>query len=139
MISSDEQDRRIDGFGKKIILAFRGARVFSTARGAGDEPSFSWHGIAPCVHVSPPFVLKDVPPKTARLRFVMHDKDAPHFHHGGSTIMYTGPQIAEGAISYIGPCPPAGQKHHYVWTIEALDAGGHVLSQTLASGAFPVK
>jgi phosphatidylethanolamine-binding protein (PEBP) family uncharacterized protein len=101
--------------------------------------SFSWHGIAPCVHVSPPFALKDVPPKTARLRFIMHDRDAPQFHHGGSTIIYTGPQIAEGAISYIGPCPPSGQTHHYVWTIEALDNEGHVLAKTTASGAFPGK
>lgn len=106
---------------------------------AAMSASFSWQGIAPCVHVSPPFVLKDVPGKTARLRFVMHDRNAPHFHHGGSTIVYTGPQIARGAISYIGPCPPAGQKHHYVWTIEALDAGGHVLAKTTASGVFPMK
>jgi len=124
---------------KKSFWLFAVLACFLPHAALAMSASFSWHGIAPCVHVSPPFVLKDVPPKTARLRFVMHDKDAPHFHHGGSTIMYTGPQIAEGAISYIGPCPPAGQKHHYVWTIEALDAGGHVLSQTLASGAFPVK
>lgn len=105
---------------------------------AAMSASFSWRGIAPCVHVSPPFVLNDVPPKTARLRFVMHDKDAPHFHHGGSTIMYTGPQIAQGAISYVGPCPPSGQKHHYVWTVDALDGSGHVLAKTTAGGVFPM-
>jgi len=101
--------------------------------------SFSWHGIASCLHVSPPFTLKDVPQGTRRLRFVMHDKDAPHFHHGGSTIQYTGPQIPEGAISYIGPCPPPGATHHYVWTIEALSASGHVLAKTTAEGAFPAE
>jgi phosphatidylethanolamine-binding protein (PEBP) family uncharacterized protein len=69
----------------------------------------------------------------------MHDKDASHFHHGGSTIMYTGPQIAEGAISYIGPCPPQGQQHHYVWTVEALDTGGDVLAKTTVGGVFPMK
>ncbi len=121
------------------LLACSAAACLAASAAQAMSGAFSWHGIAPCVHVSPPFVLKDVPAKTTRLRFIMLDKDAPHFHHGGSTIIYAGPQIPEGAISYIGPCPPAGQKHHYVWTIEALDSTGHVLAKTRAAGDFPPK
>lgn len=121
------------------VLACVAAACLAASAAQAMSGSFSWHGIAPCVHISPPFVLKDVPAGTTRLRFIMHDKDAPHFHHGGSTIVYAGRQIPEGAISYIGPCPPAGQKHHYVWTIEALDSSGHVLTKTSAAAVFPAK
>jgi phosphatidylethanolamine-binding protein (PEBP) family uncharacterized protein len=27
--------------------------------------------------------------------------------------------VAEGAIDYIGPCPPTGTSHHHIWTIDA--------------------
>ncbi len=101
--------------------------------------SFSWAGIAPCKRVSPAFVIEDAPAGTTRLRFTLHDEDAPHFHHGGSTVDYSGPQVPQGAISYIGPCPPEGQTHRYVWTIEALDAKGHVLAKTNAAASFPPK
>ncbi len=101
--------------------------------------SFSWAGIAPCKRVSPAFVIEDAPPGTKRLRFMMHDQDAPHFHHGGSIVAYTGSNVLQGAIRYTGPCPPPGDAHHYVWTIEALDVKGHVLARTSAAGVFPVK
>ncbi|MGO9133642.1 MAG: phospholipid-binding protein [Methylovirgula sp.] len=101
--------------------------------------SFSWADIPACEKISPAFTVKDAPPGTKRLRFVMHDQDAPHFHHGGSTIAYTGPNVPRGAITYIGPCPPEGSVHHYVWTIEALDGKDKVLAKTTASGDFPMQ
>jgi phosphatidylethanolamine-binding protein (PEBP) family uncharacterized protein len=101
--------------------------------------SFSWSGIAACKNVSPAFAIHAAPSATRRLRFMLHDEDAPHFHHGGSAVDYEGPMVGPGAISYIGPCPPAGETHHYVWTIEALDAKGKVLAKTTAAGVFPVK
>ena len=49
----------------------------------------------------------------------MSDVDAPNFRHGGSTVPYDGSgRVREGAIDYIGPCPPADVLHRYVWTIE---------------------
>ncbi len=101
--------------------------------------AFTWAGIAPCEKVSPAFTLKDVPRDTQNLRFVLHDNDAPHFEHGGSTIVYEGPKVPQGAITYIGPCPPSGSVHHYVWTIEALDGKGKVLDKTMARGTFPMQ
>ncbi len=83
--------------------------------------------------------MTDVPPGTKHLRFTMRDEQAPHFRHGGSTIVYSDATVPQAAIRYIGPCPPRGETHHYIWTIEALDAKGHVLAKTTASASFPPK
>lgn len=100
--------------------------------------SYSWQGIGGCGTTSPPFQLSDVPAGTVALRFEMHDLQAPHFHHGGSTVAYHGSDaVPKGAIKYTGPCPPPNTRHTYRWTIEALDAGGHVLATTTTSAVFP--
>lgn len=100
--------------------------------------SFSWKGISACGGISPAFTVRNAPKGTTRLRFAMRDTDAPNFRHGGSTVAYDGKgRVAQGAISYVGPCPPTGQKHRYVWTIEALDNSGAVLARTEAQGSFP--
>jgi hypothetical protein len=101
---------------------------------------FSWSGIKACGRTSPAFTIEDVPKETESLRFMMNDKDAPNFRHGGSTIPYKGNgRVPEGAIDYIGPCPPAGTSHRYVWTIEALDKTGKNVARAAAEGRFPVR
>lgn len=101
--------------------------------------SFSWKGIAACSGTSPAFSISGAPAGTANLRFAMRDYDAPDFNHGGGTVAFAGGKVAQGAISYRGPCPPGGQTHHYIWTIEALDASGRVLATATAEGSFPPK
>ncbi len=54
------------------------------------KASFSWAGIPACETISPAFTIADAPAGTKSLRFMLHDKDAPHFHHGGSTVAYSG-------------------------------------------------
>jgi len=108
-----------------------------SAPAAAFTASFSWAGIPACQSVSPAFVLRDVPAGTKRLRFMMTDLDVPSFHHGGSTVPYAGGAVPRGAIRYTGPCPPAGQRHRYRWTVEALDAAGKVLAITTATAPFP--
>jgi phosphatidylethanolamine-binding protein (PEBP) family uncharacterized protein len=98
---------------------------------------FSWAGIAACEKVSPGFDLAGVPAGTKHLRFEMRDLDVPTFRHGGSTIGYHGDAVKQGAIRYIGPCPPRGEKHRYRWTIEALNAQGKVLGTATATATFP--
>ena len=84
-----------------VLISVHAAPAFSA--------SFSWSGIRACGRTSPAFTIQDAPEGTERLRFVMIDKDAPNFRHGGSTIPYNGSgRVPEGAIDYIGPCPPAG-------------------------------
>jgi len=99
--------------------------------------NFSWAGIPACQRISPAFTLSDVPSGTKRLRFNMTDLDVPGFHHGGSVIAYEGDAVKQGAISYIGPCPPRGEHHRYRWTVEALDAAGKVLGTATATQTFP--
>ncbi len=101
--------------------------------------SFSWKGIAACTGPSPAFTITRAPSGTASLRFAMRDHDAPDFNHGGGTVPLAGGKVPQGAISYRGPCPPSGQTHRYIWTIEALDASGKVLATTTAQGNFPPK
>jgi phosphatidylethanolamine-binding protein (PEBP) family uncharacterized protein len=101
--------------------------------------SFSWAGIAACSATSPAFTVTGTPPGTANLRFVMRDQNVPTFNHGGGTVPLGGGKIAQGALPYRGPCPPGGETHLYIWTIEALDASGKVLATTTAQGRFPPK
>jgi len=98
---------------------------------------FSWIGIPACASTSPPFQLGGVPTGTKYLSFAMADLNAPSFHHGGSTVPYSGNYVREGAIAYTGPCPPGGQRHNYRWSVQALDAGGTVLAKASAEATFP--
>jgi len=98
---------------------------------------FSWVGIPACASTSPPFQLGNVPAGTKFLSFMMTDLNAPSFHHGGSTIPYSGNYVRQGAIAYTGPCPPGGQRHNYRWSLQALDAAGKVLTKASAEATFP--
>jgi phosphatidylethanolamine-binding protein (PEBP) family uncharacterized protein len=114
-------------------LGFAAVLVFTSMHEAsGFSARFSWSGIKACGRTSPAFTIDDAPKETESLRFMMNDKDAPNFRHGGSTV-------PEGAIDYIGPCPPAGTSHRYVWTIEALDKSGKNVARAAAEGRFPVR
>ena len=98
---------------------------------------FSWVGIPACASTSPPFQLGNVPAGTKSLSFMMTDLNATSFHHGGSTIPFSGNYVRQGAIAYTGPCPPGGQRHNYRWTVQALDAAGKALGKATAEATFP--
>jgi len=98
---------------------------------------FSWAGIPACKSISPAFELGGVPAGTKSLSFMMTDLNMPSFHHGGSTIPYSGNLVRQGAIAYTGPCPPRGERHSYRWTLQALDAAGKVLDKATAEATFP--
>ncbi len=125
--------------GSPQLLGFAALAVLVSARDASAfSASFSWAGISACGKISPAFTIRDAPKETERLHFTMRDKDAPGFQHGGGAVPYGGGgRVPEGAISYIGPCPPAGAIHRYVWTIEALDKSGKMLARTATEGRFP--
>ncbi|MGB8575924.1 MAG: hypothetical protein WCD56_05065 [Pseudolabrys sp.] len=98
---------------------------------------FTWVGIPACASTSPAFELGGVPAGTKSLSFTMTDLNVPTFHHGGSTIAYTGDAVSRGAISYTGPCPPSVEHHNYRWTVQALDAARKVLGTGRADAMFP--
>ena len=98
---------------------------------------FSLAGISACGSTSPAFELDNVPADTKQLSFMMTDINMPSFHHGGSTITYTGNVVERGAVTYTGPCPPRGEHHNYRWTVQALDVAGNVLGAGSAEALFP--
>ena len=117
-------------------MALLGAATLAPAPASAFSASFSWAGIAACTGMSPAFRISAAPAGTKQLRFKMVDLNVPDYAHGGSTVAYTGGTVAPGAISYIGPCPPAGTKHTYRWTIEAIDGGGKELGTATTTGVF---
>ena len=100
--------------------------------------SFVWCQGAP--DGSPNFQLSDVPHGTVNLRFAMTDLDKPGFHHGGGTVGYRGqPEVPCDAFAsgFVGPTPPPGEVHTYLFSIEALGPDGTVLGTTTARRKFP--
>lgn len=68
----------------------------------------------------------DAPIPGGFYHWVVYDIPAATRSLGGSREGETGTS-STGRAAYFGPCPPAGQAHHYVFTLYALDvahAGG---------------
>ncbi|MDF1719372.1 MAG: YbhB/YbcL family Raf kinase inhibitor-like protein [Minwuia sp.] len=102
------------------------------------DVDFAWKGEHRCSSVSPAFQISGVPTGTASLKFVMTDLDVPTYRHGGGVVPYTGQAtVAEGAFSYVGPCPPSGS-HRYEFQVQAINGAGDViLGKGKAVRAFP--
>ncbi len=87
--------------------------------------TFDWNGLKLCTSgkpnrvKSPVFVLKDVPDGTKYIRFILKDRDASNYKHGGGVVTYKGGDtVKSGAFKYKSPCPPSGS-HTYEWTAVA--------------------
>jgi phosphatidylethanolamine-binding protein (PEBP) family uncharacterized protein len=125
------KNTRIVAAGLATLVAFPSGALAMSVK-------FSWAGYRACSSSSPSFVVSDVPTGTARLAFKMVDRNVPTYPHGGGTVAYRGArEIPAGAISYKGPCPPAGEQHMYEWTIRALDESGKTIASTTAAAKFP--
>ena len=120
---------------KRWLPAFL-ASIALAAPACAMEASFSWRGIPRCSKTSPAFTITAAPDGVASLRFALRDADVATFDHGGSTIPYSA-RVPRGAINYIGPCPPPGKMHRYIWTVDALDRSGNVLATTQVEGRYP--
>src|SRR5262249_24337918 len=81
--------------------------------------------------------LGGVPADTTRLNFMMTDLNMPTFHHGGSTVAYTGDVVSRGAGNYTGPLPPHGESHNYSWTVEAPHAAAKIFGNGTAVEMCP--
>jgi len=120
----------------RVLLALF-AMAALTAPAEALTVRFSWVGIPACATISPAFELGQVPAGTKKLQFGMTDLNVPAFPHGGSAIPYDGDAVKRGAIRFIGPCPPRGERHNYRWTVEALDGADKVLGRGSAEAMFP--
>lgn len=101
----------------------------------------SWEGIVACngrpvSSPSPRFKVANPPAGTVQLDFKMTDLDAPTFNHGGGKAAYGGGgEVAAGAFTFTGPCPPA--THRYEWSAVARDAQGKSLGSARAVMKYP--
>jgi Raf kinase inhibitor-like YbhB/YbcL family protein len=113
----------------------------SPAFGAGHAipPRYTCEG----ADVSPPLRWTAPPPGTRSLELTVVDLDtSPAFRHW--TLGGLSPRLRRlaaathlghagrndfGRTGYGGPCPPAGQTHHYRFRLAALGAGGRVLAR----------
>ena len=124
-----------------------GIEVTSPAFDEGERVPvrFTCHG----EDLSPPLDWSGVPDGAAELRLTVTDPDAPagtftHWAVTGIDPAATG--VAEGSLPeggteqensfgetvYRGPCPPEGETHAYVWTVDALSEDG----TSMASGTL---
>jgi len=144
---------------------------FAFAGGAEIPVKYSCNGES----ISPPLDWSEGPPGTASFALILEDPDAPvkNFTHwvifnlppdtlglpeavpkdgtlaGGALQGKNG----GGSIGYMGPCPPKGPAHHYVFNLYALDkaldlaAGatkdqvrqamqGHILAESMLVGLY---
>jgi phosphatidylethanolamine-binding protein (PEBP) family uncharacterized protein len=96
-------------------------------------------GSLPGATTSPSFKLNGVPKGTAYISLQMVDRQSS-YNHGGGEVPYKGEGvIACGAIpsGWIGPFPPNGEVHTYVFILKALDANRNSLGTTSAARKFP--
>jgi Raf kinase inhibitor-like YbhB/YbcL family protein len=104
-------------------------------------------------NVSPPLSWSGVPDDAAELRVSLRDPDAPrgtftHWSVGG--IDPSSSNVGRGMVpaggteernsfgetGYGGPCPPPGDPHRYIFTVEAVDADGGVLESAELTTAY---
>jgi Raf kinase inhibitor-like YbhB/YbcL family protein len=134
--------------------------------GSTIPPQYSCQG----QNVNPPFNIFNLPTRTQGLVLIMHDPDAPSGDYLHWLVWDIPPSTenisvnsvpigsvqgtnSAGQIGYTGPCPPAGQTHHYIFDFYALDttlnlktgAGledvksamkGHILERSSLVGTF---
>lgn len=130
----------------KIRLVLIGTLILSACVTVKDAPnigalnvSFEWTPANRCSPTSPAFVISNIPAGTEFLDFRMVDLNVPAYQHGGGKVKNDGSgKINAGAFSYVGPCPPAGGRHNYQFTVTALNsAGDTALARGTTSRAFP--
>jgi len=104
---------------------------------------FEWGNIPSCntgnpnIVSNPIFKLKNVPEGTTTIDFLMRDRNAPSFYHGGGTVTYTKQtRIEPGAFQYKSPCPPRGA-HTYEWTAIARNDQNKKIAETEAIRKYP--
>lgn len=143
------------------------------------SPAFSSDELIPAhftcdgENISPELVFANIPKGTQSLALTMEDPDTQRLGLGGvwdhwvvwdmpPTILGLGEGAdpsgilgsnTAGKVGYMGPCPPEGREHHYVFTLYALDSmvglyagatkkellnkiSGHVIEQVQLVGRY---
>lgn len=99
---------------------------------------FQWSAADRCSPRSPALTLQGVPPGAARIMVRLTDLNMPTFSQGSDVFVPPGGRIAPGTLpNYAGPCPPAGERHSFRFTVDALDGSGRIIATGQATRMFP--
>ncbi|WP_165585433.1 hypothetical protein [Roseococcus sp. SYP-B2431] len=100
--------------------------------------AFQWTAADRCSPRSPALTIQNLPPGTARVAVRLTDLNMPMFNQGGEIFVPPGGRVPPGTLpNYAGPCPPAGERHSFRFTVEARDAAGQVIGAGQATQLFP--
>ncbi|GAB6907376.1 exported hypothetical protein [Desulfosarcina cetonica] len=106
------------------------------------EVTFSWDGIPACAHESPEIKVAGIPDGAVELQVRLKDINLPVWNQGGGKVAVDGSGvIPAGALNmgYNGPCPPAGQRHKYEFSVMAVDDQGTIIGYGASRQVFPPK
>ena len=106
------------------------------------EVTFSWDGVDACTHESPEIRVARIPDGTMELQVQLKDINLPAYNHGGGSVKHDGSGIIPAGalnIGYNGPCPPAGSRHKYEFSVLAKNAEGGIIGFGKSRQSFPPK
>jgi phosphatidylethanolamine-binding protein (PEBP) family uncharacterized protein len=100
--------------------------------------TFQWAAADRCSPRSPALMIQNLPAGTARVAVRLTDLNMPMFNQGADIFVPPGGRVPPGTLpNYIGPCPPAGERHSFRFIVEAKDAAGQVIAAGQATQLFP--
>ncbi len=100
--------------------------------------AFQWTAADRCSPRSPAITIGNLPPGTSRVAVRLTDLNMPTFSQSGDVFVPPTGRIAPGTLpNYAGPCPPAGERHSFRFTVDAVDASNRVIGTGQATQMFP--
>lgn len=102
------------------------------------DVAFQWTAADRCSPRSPALTIRGLPPGTARVAFRLTDLNMPTFAQGADIFVPPDGRVPPGTLpNYVGPCPPAGERHSFRFVVEAKDAAGQIIGAGQATQLFP--
>ena len=121
-----------------LVLGCAPERERAAAHAAPIGVDVQWSATDRCSPRSPAVSLQGIPPGAARIRVRLTDLNMPTFSQGSDVFVPPGGRIAPGTLpNYAGPCPPAGERHSFRLTVDALDASGQIIGTGQATHLLP--
>ena len=106
------------------------------------DVEFSWQGVAACTAVSPEIRVSNLLAGVEAFQVALTNLSVPEWNQGGGRVTNDGSGVIPAGsltIGYNGPCPPAGQRQTYEFSVMAVDAAGVIIGFGKARQQFPPK
>ena len=130
--------RSAAGLAIALLLAGCAAEPARNANLPAIGVAFRFTAADRCSPRSPALELQGLPPGTTRVTVKLTDLNMPSFSQSGDVFVPPSGRVAPGTLpNYAGPCPPAGERHNFRFTVDAVDAAGRVVASGQATQMFP--